>query len=386
MMATQRPTGRARVVLGLVLLMGAASQLGLVSGCAGPSEATTELPPTRRGATSSASLPTGTSSRPASDRVAPPAVESGGAASSAARSRAPLQLTDATLRAALGPGKDEPVDPVFDDLARIHDETRYPRMIEHKWRAEPAVLAVALELWNAQRVVVGTEPAQLMDGGFRGRLHLVPESPVGPHAKHLGWLRDAYRDYDAIFAAVTQRAPALSEKRFRVQGIVYGFFRSVGRTTPSAYASGWRIAYNVSGSLNASATAVEDTLFHEIFHLNDEADRWSGTHLRAIHASILERCAQQLPSSCLAPYAPTATMVRGGTYYSFQSNNGDAVDEYGAEIATRWFQEHRAIVEASAPPKGSPWKCRNDDNARAWKLIADAFFAGVDLTPPCNAR
>jgi hypothetical protein len=261
---------------------------------------------------------------------------------------------------------------------------RHRRLLERRWRDDASILPDALDLWDRHRVVIGTEPAHLMDGGFRGRLHLVPEPPAGPYAKHLGWLRDAHFHFDELFAAMRARAPAIERRRFRTGGIVYGFFRSVGRTTPSAYASSWRIAYNVSGSLHASAVAVEDTLFHEIFHVNDEGDKWSGANLRAIHSTIVERCKDQLASSCLAPYAPTTTMVRGGTYYSFQPDNGDAVDEYGAEVATRWFQEHRALVEGTPPPKGSPWKCRTPENARAWDLVAGAFFAGVDLVPACK--
>ncbi len=295
--------------------------------------------------------------------------------------------TDEVLREALGPPPGAPRDPAFEAVLADASmgSARPRRLLERRWSDVPSILPIALELWDTQRIVIGTEPAQLMDGGFRGRLHLVPEPPAGPYARHLGWLQAAHRDFDDVFSAVETRSPAFARRRFRTRGIVYGFFRSVGRTTPSAYASSWHIAYNVSGSLHASATAVEDTLFHEIFHLNDETDKWSGARLRVIHASILERCRDQLASACLAPYAPTTTIVRGGTYYSFQPDNGDAVDEYGAEVATRWYQEHRAIIKGQSPPKGSPWKCKTAENGEAWKLVTDAFFGGVDLVAACPA-
>ena len=43
----------------------------------------------------------------------------------------------------------------------------------------------------------------------------------------------------------------------------------VGKRTPSAYAFGWTIEYNVAGSLLTSSGGVLETLWHELFHLND---------------------------------------------------------------------------------------------------------------------
>src|SRR5690606_9231625 len=123
------------------------------------------------------------------------------------------------------------------------------------------------------------------------------------------------------------------------------FFRSVGRTTPSAYASGWTVAYNVSGSLHTSADAVRETMFHETFHLNDTAHgRWSATALTSHYRAILDRCTRgaMLETACLRPYAPNETMVRGGTYYAFQPGNG--VWEYAAELAIRYYREHRDVL------------------------------------------
>ncbi len=140
------------------------------------------------------------------------------------------------------------------------------------------------------------------------------------------------------------------------------------------------IAYNVDGSLNTSPDAVRELLFHEIFHLNDVAHGdWSPAAMGAIFDSIVARCHASTP--CLAPYAPTTTLVRGGTYYAFQQNNGAPVREYAAELALRYYREQRAVMRG-APP-AVRFKCGRPENGRAWTLLVDEFFAGVDRTAPC---
>jgi hypothetical protein len=164
----------------------------------------------------------------------------------------------------------------------------------------------------------------------------------------------------------------------------------VGRTTPSAYAEGWSVSYNVSGSLLVSADAVRETLFHEIFHLNDFAHGdWSGSQLRSIFDAIVSRCGTRV--ACLRPYAPGDTMVRGGTYYAFQPDNGEAVHEYAAELALRWYQEQRAVLrhEARLParlPARPAFKCGPEENRRAWEAMVAEFFGGADATPACSSR
>src|ERR1041384_7704728 len=163
-----------------------------------------------------------------------------------------------------------------------------------------------------------------MDGGYRGRIHLVPQLPIGGHRQHLAWVAEATRSIDRFFHDVfAEHAPP----RYRWRGLAFRFVRSVGKRTPSAYASDWAIAYNVAGSLLTSATGVRDTPIHELFHVNDEDHNgWSAQHLKADHDAIVARCTRRGPAgptlsnSCLAPYAPNTTMVRGGTYYAFPQN------------------------------------------------------------------
>jgi hypothetical protein len=158
--------------------------------------------------------------------------------------------------------------------------------------------------------------------------------------------------------------------------------RSVGKHTPSAYATSWTITYNVEGSLLTSAAGVEETLFHELFHLNDEEHGgWSSKTLGADYAAIVTKCGTKV--ACLAPYAPNSTKVRAtGTYYAFQPNNGDGVHEYAAELAVRYWKEQREI-DAHGRLTHRAFKCGPAENARAWKALVDEFFAGHDDVPAC---
>jgi hypothetical protein len=154
----------------------------------------------------------------------------------------------------------------------------------------------------------------------------------------------------------------------RCRPITLRFMRSVAARTPSAYASDWRVAWNLAGSLHTSPDAVRETLFHEIFHLNDEArssDGWSFGALGPIYDAIVKKCGAR--AACLAPYTPNDTMVRGGTYYSFQPGND--VREYAAELGLRYYREQRAVLRALPRPK--PFKCGPPENRRAWALMRD---------------
>lgn len=245
--------------------------------------------------------------------------------------------------------------------------------------ADAEASKAAIELHRLTGSVAGLLPEEHMDGGFRGALLLVPELPVGSYRRHLGWVLAAHQDFERFFEAL--REASASPIRFRTRALGYRFFRSHKRTTPSAYAQGWTVAYNVVGSLNTSASAVEETIFHEVFHLNDfDHGDWSARVLGPGYDAIVKRCGTR--ASCLRPFTPTETMVRGGTYYAFQPGNGQSVHEYGAELATRYFLEQRASMRGEALKK-PPFKCGPAENRAAWEALAKEFFGGVDRTPPC---
>jgi hypothetical protein len=104
--------------------------------------------------------------------------------------------------------------------------------------------------------------------------------------------------------------------------------------------------------------------------------------LRSDYQSILKRCGPSLSVKCLAPYAPNGTLVRGGTFYAFQPNNGDTVHEYAAELAVRYFKEQTELLGTGKLSRRA-FKCGPAENARAWQSLVVEFFAGRDLVPPC---
>jgi hypothetical protein len=266
------------------------------------------------------------------------------------------------------------------ECATGDDDARVGCLIAARYASDPAARDIALTLFRENGGVAGVLPAEKYDGGYRGEIQLVPALPVGEFRDDLVFVRDAMRDIDGFFRSVGRSAHAPINYRWR--NIDVQFFRSVGRTTPSAFASDdkWRVSYNVSGSLNAGAPAVRETIFHELFHMNDWAhDGWSARALAPIVASIVVRCGTT--RACLAPFTPTDVFVPGGTYYAFQPGPPTAL-EYAAELAVRYHDEQRAILDGRSFAKPA-FKCGPPENARSWALLKDEFFGGTDLVPPC---
>ena len=256
-----------------------------------------------------------------------------------------------------------------------------PCLVGARYAGDPQARAAALALYTETGDVAGVGAEETMDGGYRGKVHLVPELPVGAYRTHLVWTLGALRAVDAFFAAQFPAGTAAPAYRWRA--LVFRFVRSVGKRTPSAYATSWAVTYNVSGSLLTSEGGVLETLFHELFHDNDEAHGdWSARTLATDYAAILARCGAHPQLTCLAPYAPGTTVVRGGTYYAFQPNNGDGVHEYAAELAVRYFTEQREMQRGGKLRKPA-FKCGPVENGRSWQALVDEFFAGRDLVPTC---
>ncbi len=268
-------------------------------------------------------------------------------------------------------------------------------LLARRYKSDARSSVLALAIFRRTGTVVGLEPARRMDGGWRGKLKLVPQLLVGRHRRHLKRIAVALRDIDTFFKGLAAQLPAQSKGRageapriqYRWTALAFKAFRSVGRRTPSAYAWGWNVAYNVNGSLLGHQRGVRETLFHELFHLNDHHHKdWSDRVLIKLHKRIVARCTRgrgkraKLSKRCLKPYAPHKTTVRGGVYYAFHPESG--VGEYGAELAVRYFLEQRAVLKKKRR-RLRPFKCRTPENAEAWKLIAKEFFGGVDLVKAC---
>lgn len=254
-----------------------------------------------------------------------------------------------------------------------------PCMLEAAYAKDPKAKQLALDLYKDNGSVAGVGPEEIMDGGYRGKIKLVPELPIGKYRKHLEHISFATKSIDDFFVKLFDKQPAPS---YRWRAIELRFVRSPGKRTPSAYSWGWMFAYNVEGSLLTNQNGVRETYFHELFHSNDLAHGdWSGKALRKDYQAILKKC-PGVTIKCLAPYAPNDTTVRGGTYYAFQQNNNDEVHEYAAELAVRYWEEHMEILDKGKLAK-RPFKCGPPENGRSWKALVDEFFGGRDLTPAC---
>lgn len=273
--------------------------------------------------------------------------------------------------------------------ASLAGDARVRCLYDERYKGDAKAAGIAHELFVKWRIVAGVEVAHTMDGGYRGMIKIEPAVPVGENRHHLEWVAAAFRDFDTFFAelervrgnagrSVLYSANAVSPKPYRFAPITLRFMRSVGARTPAAYAHDWEVAYNFNGTLNISAEAVRETMFHEIFHLNDAAHGdWSPRALGASFDFVAKKCGTSI--ACLGPYTPNETIVRGGTYYSFQPGNG--VSEYGAELALRYYREQRAALRNLAKVK--PFKCGPPQNAAAWNAMRDEMFAGVDAVPAC---
>lgn len=260
--------------------------------------------------------------------------------------------------------------------AREHAEC----LIDLRFQSDPEARSLARALYGETNTMLGVEQRSSIDGYKGHEVELFPALPIGEHRHHLEWLRTSLESFDAFVEAL--RPYSARPITFRVHPTAFIFFRTAGHSYPSAYSWQGTIGYNVDGPLHTNARDVHETLFHELFHLNDSAQSpsWSASVLAPLFESIIARCGED--HACFAPFAPHDTVVPGGTYYAFDPRSRE-VREYAAELALRYLVEHEAIL-AGRTPVQPPFKCLTDENRVAWDRLADAFFGGADLTPACD--
>jgi len=303
------------------------------------------------------------------------------------------------------PAEEEPAEATFEQMlpimgisaascpSSLASEPRIRCLVDQRYAGDTKAAGLAHELWVKWKIVAGVEAPHTMDGGYRGMIKIEPAVPLNADRKHLEWIVAAMRDFDQFFdelhrVGADAGSPPSAAKRYRFKPIMLRFMRSVAARTPSAYASDWTVAWNLNGSLHTSADAVRETLFHEMFHLNDYAhpssdgSPWSMPALGGIYNDIVKACGAT--TTCLTPFTPNGTMVRGGTYYSFQPGND--VREYAAELALRYYRDQRNRLRHPIPAE-KPFKCTgpagDPKNRRAWDLMRDEFFSGIDAVPAC---
>lgn len=257
----------------------------------------------------------------------------------------------------------------------LSDDRRVRCLVSLRYEDDPASRDLALTLLTETGSLAGLLPEETTEDGRGEKVRLLPARPVGPNREHLSWLISAFRDYKQVLDGLSSRGPVT----FQDRPVDFRFFYSAKGRMPSAFAATRNIGYNLFGAVNVSEDAVRDTLFHELFHLNDGwRGEWSRSALTHIYDRVLGRCGKR--NACLSVYAPTDTML-GGTYYAFTKRGG--VREYAAEVALRYYREHRLLLLGKPLPV-RPFKCGPSENREAWSLIATAFFGGVDLAPSCE--
>lgn len=280
------------------------------------------------------------------------------------------------------------------------DSEKIRCLLRKKYSKYPKALKLAIDFYNRFGNVAGVRPEQTVDGGWRGILKMIPRLPVGRKHRHLAGVLASFKEYEMFFKWLSEKGK--KHPNFRITNISFKFYVTPGRKTPSASAWKWNIAYNLNGSLLKNMDGIRETLYHELFHLNDAVhNNWSERKLRVTYDSILAKCRKyrvrgnrqsRRYQKCLLPYAPyKTTVLKDNVFYAFHPES-DA-GEYAAELAVRYYLEHRAILKKLPEHKHKKtlgysargnFKCGPKENLLVWNLIRDEFFGGNDLTPPCK--
>jgi len=276
--------------------------------------------------------------------------------------------------------------------------TRARCLIDFRFSADHEARLLARALYEHSHVLPAISPRVEIEG-YRGtRVAILPATPIDKQRHHLRWLRRSLDSFESFISEVSARAPR--KVTFDVRPEVIVFFRTAGSSYPSAFVDGRAISYNLDGPLHRRWRDMHETLFHELFHVNDgQRDNWSEQQLVGVFDAILDRCSASSAKGvgserCFRPFAPYpfsaskartdpgAAATAHDALYAFDERTRE-VREYAAEVALRYFLEHERIFNHEEPIR-PPFKCLNALNARAWTLMADEFFGGLDLAPRCS--
>src|SRR5512139_1685939 len=91
-------------------------------------------------------------------------------------------------------------------------------VIDRAYRSDAKARGLALALWTERGDLAGVGPDEIMEGGYRGKIHLVPQLPIGGYRRHLAWVAEATRSIDGFFsdAFADHAAPA-----YRWRGLAF---------------------------------------------------------------------------------------------------------------------------------------------------------------------
>src|SRR5438067_1959314 len=88
---------------------------------------------------------------------------------------------------------------LFGDATAPASCTTVACLIDARYAGDAKAKTVALALFDGTGDVAGVGPDEIMDGGYRGKIHLVPQLPIGDYRQHLVWVAGAMTDIDAFF-------------------------------------------------------------------------------------------------------------------------------------------------------------------------------------------
>lgn len=251
-------------------------------------------------------------------------------------------------------------------------------LLAFRFRDDEEAIAIARSLYARTGTMTGVETKGSIKGYGGVAIEVVPALPIGEDRRHLVWADASLAEFSAFVEALSPHAHA--PVAFQVRPRALRFFRTREPSYPSAYGADGVVGYNLAGPLFTERETAHETLFHELFHLEDERQgNWSSTALVPVFDRIVERCGDD--HECLTPYSPHDTVVPGGTYYPFDSRTRD-VREYAAELALRYYREHRVLLTGGTLDQSS-FKCATEENRLAWSELVETFFGGADLAPDC---
>ena len=72
-------------------------------------------------------------------------------------------------------------------------------MIDARFAKDAKAQTIARERYKTSGDLAALGVDEFMDGGFRGKIHLVPELPIGAYRKHLEWIAATAATFETFY-------------------------------------------------------------------------------------------------------------------------------------------------------------------------------------------